>query len=443
MKRPRILILGAAGRDFHNFNVVYRDDPAWEVAAFTAAQIPNIAGRRYPPDLAGRLYPEGIPIHPETDLEVLIERLRIDEVVFSYSDVSHEEVMHRASRALAKGAHFRLLSARSTMLASRRPVIAVLAARTGSGKSPVTRRIAQLVREAGLRPGIVRHPMPYGDLSRQAVQRFATRADLQEARCTIEEREEYEPHLAMGNVVYAGVDYERILRRVEEESDLIVWDGGNNDTSFYRADLEVVVLDPHRAGHERTYHPGEVNFLRADVFVIGKVDTADPTKVAQVKRTAREGNPRALQVEAEFPIQVELPERLRGKRVLVIEDGPTLTHGGMAFGAGVLAARKYGASELVDPRPYAVGSLRETFLRYPHLDRVLPAVGYGPDQCRELEETIRRTPCDGIVVATPVDLREIVRIDQPCARVTYGLREIGRPSLSEALRGVIGKAKRP
>ncbi|MBI3854238.1 MAG: GTPase [Planctomycetes bacterium] len=433
MGRTRIVILGAAGRDFHNFNVVFREDVTVEVVAFTAAQIPGIEDRRYPPDLAGPLYPEGIPILPESRLAELIRERRIDQAVFSYSDVSHEDVMHKASIVVAAGADFRLLSARSTMIKSKKPVISLCAVRTGSGKSPAARRIAALIRSRGRRVGVIRHPMPYGDLSRQAVQRFVTARDLAEANCTIEEREEYEPHLAAGGIVYAGVDYEKILRLAEAEADVILWDGGNNDTSFYAPDLEIVVLDPHRAGHERSYYPGEVNFLRAGVFLLNKVDSADPALVDAVLRNARAFNPRAKIIRCAMPVTVDQPERIRGKRVLVIEDGPTLTHGGMAFGAGVLAARKHGAAEIVDPRPQAVGSIADAFARYPHLDKVLPALGYGAAQIRELEETIRRVACDLVLIATPVDLRRLLTIDRPACRVSYELEEIGKPDLGDVI----------
>ncbi len=439
MSRTKTVILGAAGRDFHNFNVAFRDDPQVDVLAFTAAQIPGIDERRYPPDLAGRLYPEGIPIVPEASLAELIVDRHVDQVVFSYSDVSHEDVMHKASLAVAWGADFRLLSARSTMLVAHKPVVSLCAVRTGCGKSPAARRVAALLRQHGKRVAVVRHPMPYGDLSRQAVQRFATEGDLVAADCTIEEREEYEPHLAAGNVVFAGVDYERILRRAEEEADVILWDGGNNDTPFFAPDLEIVLLDPHRAGHERTYYPGEVNFLRADVLLVNKVDSADPSATDLVRRNARAYNPRAQVIPCTMPVTVDRPEALRGRRVLVIEDGPTLTHGGMAFGAGTLAAQKHGAAELVDPRPYAVGSIALAYRRYPHLERVLPALGYGADQCRELEETIRRVPCDVVLVATPVDLRHLVPIAQPSCRASYELAELGHPDVGDVIAGFVRK----
>jgi predicted GTPase len=431
--RTKVLIMGAAGRDFHNFNVVFRDDPSHEVVAFTAAQIPNIEGRRYPPELAGSLYAGGIPIHPESDLEFLIESRGIDEVVFSYSDVSHQHVMHVASRAIAKGADFKLLGGNATMLASEKPVVSVCAIRTGCGKSPAARRIAGVLRHRGLRVGVVRHPMPYGDLSKQIAQRFAALEDLADARCTIEEMEEYEPHLRNGDVVYAGVDYGRILSMAEAEADIIVWDGGNNDLPFFIPDLEIVVLDPHRAGDELAYFPGEVNFLRADVFILNKLDTADLARVSQVRRNVERLNPKARVIDAAMPVTVDDPEKIRGRRVLVIEDGPTLTHGGMSFGAGVMAARKYGAQSLVDPRPLARGSIRETLASHPHIRDALPAMGYGEQQIRDLEETLRGAPCDLVMIATPVDLRRIVKISQPTCRVGYELEEIGSPDLAQVL----------
>jgi predicted GTPase len=441
MERIRVLIMGAAGRDFHNFNVAFRQNPRYEVAAFTAAQIPNIAGRTYPPSLAGALYPEGIPIHPEAELESLIEARRIDRVVFAYSDVSHEEVMHAASRVIASGADFALLGPRATMIPSRKPVVSVCAVRTGAGKSPAVRAIARRLRDERLRAVVVRHPMPYGDLAKQAVQRFESLEDLKRADCTIEEMEEYAPHLREGGVVYAGVDYERIIRQAEGEADVILWEGGNNDLPFLRSDLEIVLVDPHRAGHERTYFPGEANLLRADVLILTKVDTAGAAQIDAVRANIRTYNPHAVVLESSMPVAIDHPERVRGARVLVIEDGPTLTHGGMTFGAGVLAARQAGARELVDPRRYAVGSLADTFARYPHLGNVLPAMGYGAGQIDELAETIRRTDCDTVVIATPADLRRVIEIRQPSCRVTYEFQERAGPSLREVLRDVIAKAR--
>ena len=433
MSRKRTLIMGAAGRDFHNFNVYFRDNPDYQVVAFTATQIPNIEGRRYPPELAGSLYPEGIPIYPETELSDLIRRLQADQVIFAYSDVSHEYVMHKASQVLAAGADFRLMGADSTMLKSCKPVVAVCAVRTGCGKSQTTRHVCGVLQQMGKRAVVVRHPMPYGDLVAQAVQRFATYEDLDRHKCTIEEREEYEPHLDRGVVVYAGVDYEPILRQAEEEADVVVWDGGNNDMPFYRPDLLIVVVDPHRPGHELRYHPGETNLRMADVAVINKVDTASPEGVTQVRESVQTVNPSAVVVEAASPIFVEAPEAIRGKRVLVIEDGPTLTHGEMAYGAGVVAARRFGAAELVDPRPYAVRSIAATYEKYPHTGPLLPAMGYGDEQVRDLEETINAAECDLVLVATPIDLRRLVHVRHPMDRVRYELQVIGRPTLQEAL----------
>lgn len=427
-----VVIMGAAGRDFHNFNVVFRNNPVYRVVAFTAAQIPNIAGRTYPPELSGTLYPNGIPILPESDLETIIAAHDVHQAVFAYSDVSHDYVMHNASRVLAAGADFRLLGPHATMLRSSKPVISVCAVRTGSGKSPVARAIAEWLRASGRRVAVVRHPMPYGDLVRQAVQRFATIGDLDQADCTIEEREEYEPHIMEGQVVYAGVDYERILRRAELEADVILWDGGNNDVPFIESDLEIVLVDPHRAGHERQYFPGEVNLLRADVIVLTKVDTADPDQVEAVRRVIQVANPQAPIVESRMPLNVDRPDLVRGKRVLVIEDGPTVSHGGMAYGAGVLAAQRHEAAALVDPRPSAVGSLRETFEAHPHLECLLPAMGYGPKQLRDLEQTIKRVDCDLVLIATPVDLRRLISITQSTARVTYYFEETG-----DTLHGIV------
>lgn len=438
----RIAILGAAGRDFHNFNVCFRGDPDCRVIAFTAAQIPEIAGRRYPPELAGPFYPDGIPIVPEEQLEELIVRHKVGTAVFSYSDVSHNQVMDLASRAIAAGADFVLLGADRTMLPSRVPVISVCAVRTGCGKTPVSRRVVQLLKEMDVRPVVVRHPMPYGDLARQAVQRFASFADLDLHKCTIEEREEYEPHLRDGTIVYAGVDYQRILAEAEKEAGVIVWDGGNNDTPFFHSDLEIVVADPHRAGHELLYYPGEVNLLRAEVVVINKVDSALEANVEIVRRNVRERNPKAHVIEAASRITVERPESMRGAKVLVIEDGPTLTHGQMAYGAGVVAARQTGAAELVDPRPYAVGSLRDVFAHFAQIGPVLPAMGYSKKQLSELEETVRRTPCDLVLVATPIDLGRIIRISQPTVRVTYDVVERSALTLSQVVREFVAERVR-
>ena len=418
-----VVIMGAAGRDFHNFNVVFRNNTAYRVVAFTAAQIPNIAGRTYPPELAGPLYPNGIPILPEENLESIIASHAVDQVVFAYSDVSHEHVMHEASRALAAGADFGLLGPHVTMLRSCKPVISVCAVRTGAGKSPTVRAMAGWLRESGWRVAVVRHPMPYGNLARQAVQRFAVLDDLDRADCTIEEREEYEPHLRQGQVIFAGIDYERILRHAESEADVLLWDGGNNDVPFFAPNLEIVLVDPHRAGHERRYFPGEVNLLRADVIVIAKADTADSAQVQAVHRSSGTANPKAQIIESAMPLAVEQPDLVTGKRVLVVEDGPTVSHGGMAYGAGVLAAKRYGAAALVDPRPAAVGSLRGTFQNNPHLDCLLPAMGYSAEQLRDLEETIKVVDCDLVLIATPVDLKRLINITQPTVRVSYEFEE--------------------
>jgi predicted GTPase len=433
MVRTRILIMGAAGRDFHNFNTFFRGNERYEVVAFTATQIPNIEGRSYPPELGGELYPNGIPIYAEQDLEDLIREHSIDQVVFAYSDVSHEYVMHAASRVLAAGADFRLMGSNATMLESRKPVVAVCAVRTGSGKSQTTRHVCDLLQKMGHRVVAIRHPMPYGDLAAQKVQRFAEYRDLDLQDCTIEEREEYEPHIARGVVVYAGVDYADILHEAEQEADVIVWDGGNNDLPFFRPDLHIVVADPHRAGHELTYYPGESNLRAADVVVLNKIDTADLANIAEVRRNVRSVNPGAAIVEAASPIDVDDPAAIQGKRVLVVEDGPTLTHGDMAYGAGVVAAERFGAAEILDPRPYAVGSIAETFAKYPKTGPVLPAMGYGEAQVHELEETINATPCDLVIIGTPIDLRRVVNIKHPADRVRYELQVIGRPTLEEIL----------
>jgi len=433
MPTRKLLILGAAGRDFHNFNVVFRDDRDSEVVAFTATQIPNIAERRYPAVLAGEAYPEGIPIHPEEDLEKLIREHAVDEVVFSYSDVSHELVMHLAARAVAAGADFRLLGAERTMVRSRAPVVSICAVRTGCGKSQTTRRVVEVLRAAGKKVVVVRHPMPYGDLARQAVQRFGSYDDLERHRCTIEEREEYEPHLTRGTVVFAGVDYAAILAEAEKEADVVVWDGGNNDLPFFRPDLEIVVLDPHRPGHETRYWPGEANLRRADVAVINKMSTAEADGIERVRASIRELNPRARVIEADSPVTLSDPAAVRGKRVLVVEDGPTLTHGEMSYGAGVVAAREHGAAAIVDPRPFAVESIAETYRKYPATGPVLPAMGYGERQVRDLEATIRAADCDTVLIGTPIDLRRLIEVDKPMVRVTYDLVERGKPDLAEVL----------
>ncbi len=433
MKKTRVVIMGAAGRDFHNFNVYFRNNPDYKVIAFTATQIPNIEGRRYPPQLAGTLYPAGISIHPESELESLIHEHNVDQVVFAYSDVSHEYVMHKASQVIAAGADFRLMGARETMLKAKVPVISVCAVRTGSGKSQTSRRTSDLLREMGKKLVVVRHPMPYGDLVRQACQRFATYEDLDKHDCTIEEREEYEPHLDRGSIVYAGVDYEQILRQAEQEADVILWDGGNNDLPFYKPDLHIVVTDPLRAGHELRYHPGEANLRLADVVIINKIESAGPEKVAEVRQNIVSLNPSATIIEAASPIFVQDPQAIHGARVLVIEDGPTLTHGEMAYGAGYVTARRFGAVEIIDPRPYAVGSIAETFRKYPNTGPILPAMGYGTHQIQELQDTINATPCDLVIVATPIDLRRVLRMKPPSERVRYELQEIGRPTLKDVL----------
>jgi predicted GTPase len=429
----RVIILGAAGRDFHDFNVLFRNDPAYEVVAFTATQIPDIANRRYPPDLAGPLYPQGIPIVDEGEVETLIRERAVDIAVFSYSDISHLNLMHLASRVLAAGADFWLPGGRHTELPAHVPVVSICAVRTGCGKSPVARRVLAELCKLGWKPVVVRHPMPYGDLRVEAVQRFATLEDLTLNQCTIEEREEYEPHIVRGTVVYAGVDYEAILRRAEQEADLILWDGGNNDTPFFRSDLEIVVADPHRAGHELTYFPGEVNLRRAQIIVINKVNTAPSASVDTVRQNVRRHNPRATVIETACRVTVEDPEAIKGRHVLVVEDGPTLTHGEMPYGAGVVAAQQYWAASRVDPRPHAVGSIRHAFEKYPHLHDLLPAMGYSEMQRRELEETINRTPCDVVLVATPVDLGRLLRLNKPCVRVAYEVEELTQPTLADVL----------
>lgn len=436
-QRPvRTIIAGAAGRDFHDFNTVFRSDESHQVVAFTATQIPNIEGRLYPPALSGPLYPQGIRIYPESELTELIQKYEADEVVFSYSDVSHEYVMHLASRVLAAGAGFRLLSPRATMIKSSRPIVSVCAVRTGSGKSQTSRRVLDILKgELGYQRVVaVRHPMPYGDLAAQSVQRFANHEDMDKAHCTIEEREEYEPYIERGAVIFAGVDYEAILRKAEEEADVIIWDGGNNDLPFYRSDFHIVVVDPHRPGHEVRYHPGEANLRMADVVVINKIDTADAQGVNTVLNNIRAVNPSAVIVRGASPLSVEDPDGIRGKRVLVIEDGPTLTHGEMAYGAGVVAAQQFGAAEIVDPHPYAVRTIADTYRKYPSTGAVLPAMGYGREQMDDLEETINRTPVDMVIIATPIDLGRLIDIDKPNQRVRYELQEIGRPTLSELLQ---------
>ncbi len=433
MEKKRILIMGAAGRDFHNFNTFFRENDAYEVVAFTATQIPDIDGRVYPAQLAGDSYPNGIPIYSENDLDQLIVKHDIDQVVFAYSDVPHEYVMHKASQVIAAGADYVLMGWKNTMLASTKPVVSICAVRTGSGKSQTTRRVCDVLRSMGKQVVAIRHPMPYGDLVKQACQRFASYEDLDRYECTIEEREEYEPHIDRGVIVYAGVDYEQILRQAEQEADVIVWDGGNNDLPFYKPDLHIVVVDPHRAGHELTYHPGEANLRMADVVVINKIDTANLDGIARVRENVYSVNPNAELIEAASPIFVDDPGAIQGKRVLVVEDGPTLTHGEMAYGAGVVAARRFGAAELIDPRPYTVRSITATYKKYPGIGVLLPAMGYGEKQVQDLQETINATPCDLVIVATPIDLRRVVEIDHPTQRVRYELQEIGKPTLQDIL----------
>ncbi|MEO0285946.1 MAG: cyclic 2,3-diphosphoglycerate synthase [candidate division WOR-3 bacterium] len=432
--KKRVIIMGAAGRDFHNFNVFFRDNEEFEVVAFTATQIPDIAGRKYPPELAGKLYPEGVPIYHEDELEELIKKYKVDFVVFAYSDVSHEYVMNRASRAMAAGASFMLLGPEHTMIKSSKPVISVCAVRTGSGKSQTTRKVAEILKKLGKKTVVIRHPMPYGDLTKQVVQRFGSHEDLDKHNCTIEEREEFEPHIDRGNVVYAGVDYEKILRQAEQEADVILWDGGNNDFPFFKPDLHIVVADPHRPGHEVTYHPGETNLRMADVIIINKIETAYPEDIQVVRENARASNHKAIIIEAASPIFVEDHEKIKGKKVLVIEDGPTLTHGEMAYGAGYVAAEKYGAAEIVDPRPYAVGSIKETYEKYTQLEVILPAMGYSPKQLKELEDTINSVPADLVIVATPINLGKILNLNKPYVRVRYELQEIGKPDLEDIIR---------
>jgi predicted GTPase len=425
--------MGAAGRDFHNFNTVYRNNDDYIVVAFTATQIPNIEGRLYPPELAGKNYPDGIKIYEESKLPQLIKELKVDEVVFSYSDVPFNYVMTKASIVNSAGADFKLLDANKTMIKSSKPVIAVLAVRTGSGKSQTSRKIVNILRDAGKKVVAVRHPMPYGDLVKQKVQRFGTYEDLKKHDCTIEEIEEYEPHVARGGVIYAGVDYEAILREAEKEAEIVLWDGGNNDTSFYKADLTFTVADPHRPGHEMTYYPGNTSLRMADVVVINKIDSADPENVQKVKKNIREVNPGAKIIEAESTVTAENPELIKGKRVLVIEDGPTLTHGEMKYGAGTIAAQRLGASDIVDPRPYTVDSITETFKKYPDIGILLPAMGYGEKQMKDLEETINKTDCDSVVIGTPIDLGRLLKINKPSTRVKYDLTEIGNITLETVL----------
>ena len=434
MSLTKVIIMGAAGRDFHNFNTFFRDNDDYQVVAFTATQIPNIEGRKYPAELAGKLYPKGIDIYPEDKLEELIEKHDVDEVVFSYSDVPYNYVMSRSAIANKAGADFKLMGPKRTMLKSSKPVIAICAVRTGSGKSQTTRHVVKLLRANGKRVVSIRHPMPYGNLVKQKVQRFASLEDLDKHDCTIEEREEYEPHIVSGNVIYAGVDYEAIIREAEKEADIIIWDGGNNDLPFYQTDMHITVVDPHRPGHELTYYPGEANLRMADVIVINKMDTASPENINLVKNSIYKTNPSATVIEASSPIFVDDHKMIQGKRVLAVEDGPTLTHGEMTYGAAVVAAEKYDASEIVDPRPYTVGTITDTFKKYPGIGKLLPAMGYGNQQIRDLEKTINQTQCDVVLIGTPIDLRKLVNLNKPAMRVTYELQEIGKPDFKDVLK---------
>ena len=442
MQKIKVVIMGAAGRDFHNFNVYFRNNSAYEVVAFTATQIPGIEGRTYPPELAGPNYPKGIPIYPEEELPKIIKEHDIDQVIFAYSDVSHEYVMHKASIVLASGADFRLMGPKTTMLRAKVPVVSVGAVRTGSGKSQTSRQVAKILKNKGLRGVVIRHPMPYGDLRKQVWERFASYEDLDKYECTIEEREEYEPHIDNGIIVYAGVDYGKILEEAEKEADVIVWDGGNNDLPFYKPDLHIVVADPHRAGHEITYHPGEANLRMANIVIINKVDTADPKNVEKVKENVRWVNPNALVLDAASPITADKPELIKGRRALVIEDGPTITHGNMPYGAATIIAKRLGASEIVDPKPYASGSIKAAYKKYVHLGAILPALGYGEKQVAELKETIDRTPCDVVVIGTPIDLRRVMTINKPTVRVKYELQVLGPISLEQVLEEFLQRGKK-
>ena len=434
MQKKKVIIMGAAGRDFHNFNTYFRDNEEFEVVAFTATQIPNIDGRKYPSELAGNLYPNGIKIYDEKELSNLIKENNIDEVIFSYSDVTHERVMHNASLVNALGPDFRLLGNDKTMIKSTKPLISITATRTGCGKSQTSRKVVEILTEMGKKVVSIRHPMPYGNLNEQKVQRFAKLSDLEKNKCTIEEMEEYEPHINMGSIIYAGVDYEAILREAEKEADVIVWDGGNNDTSFYKPDLSIVVVDPHRVGHETRYYPGEANLNMADIIVINKIDTANLKDINELRATIRKQNPGAVVVDGASPISVENTDLIKNKTVLIVEDGPTLTHGEMKYGAGTVAAIKYGAKEIIDPRPFTVGSITNTFIKYPEIGKLLPAMGYGKQQMKDLEKTIAKTDCDSVIIGTPIDLRRVINIKKPSVRVTYDLQEIGKPTLKELIQ---------
>jgi predicted GTPase len=443
VRRRKVIIMGAAGRDFHNFNTLYRNNESIDVVAFTATQIPDIDGRRYPASLAGKLYPKGIPIFEEAELIDLIKKHDVEEVIFSYSDVSYQYVMEKAAHVMAAGARFAVEGGTPTMIKSSKPVIAIGAIRTGSGKSQTTRRVAEVLKEMGKKVVAIRHPMPYGDLEKQVSMRFATYKDLDKFNCTIEEREEFEPHIDRGNTIYAGVDYEKIIRQAEKEADVILWDGGNNDMPFYKPDLMITVVDPHRPGHENTYYPGQNNLLLADVVVINKIDSATPENVERVRRNIVKYNPTAVIIDGASPLTVDNPGIIRGKRVLVVEDGPTLTHGEMKYGAGVVAAQKFGAAVLVDPRPWTVKSITDTFKKYPDIGTLLPAMGYGAQQVADMEATINKCECDVVVIATPIDLSRIMKIKKPVVRVGYNLQEIGSPNFPEVLKsffkGALGK----
>lgn len=434
MVKKKVIIMGAAGRDFHNFNVFFRDNKEYEVVAFTATQIPGIDDKKYPPELAGGMYPDGIPIYSEDELAELIEKYNVKEVILAYSDLSHEDVMHKASKVLACGADFRLMGTKNTMISSKVPIISICAVRTGCGKSQTTRKVCDILRSKGKRVVAIRHPMPYGDLVKQSVQRYETLEDLDKNDCTIEEREEYEPHINQGTIVYAGVDYGKILSEAEKEADIIVWDGGNNDFSFYKDDLLIVVMDPHRPNHEMLYYPGETNFRMADVLIINKIGTATRENVNILRKNIENINPEAMVIEAESTVSVEDPQQIRGKRVLVVEDGPSVTHGQMPYGAGEIASEKYHAADTVDPRPHAVGSIKETFEKYPHLEKILPAMGYSDGQVAELQETINACDCDVVVAGTPIDLSRVVSVNKPIVRVKYELQEIGEPNLETVLK---------
>lgn len=439
--KKRVLIMGAAGRDFHNFNTYFRDNKDYEVVCFTATQIPDIEGRKYPASLAGKLYKKGIPIYDEKDLEKLIKKHKIDIAVFSYSDVPHQYLMEKASDVQNAGASFMLLGPKDTMVKSKKPVISIVAARTGCGKSQTTRRVSEILKAKGYKLVAIRHPMPYGDLAKQKVQRFASIKDLKKHKCTIEEMEEYEPHINIGTIVYAGVDYEAIVRQAEKEADIILWDGGNNDFSFYQSDLTITVVDPHRPGHELSYYPGAVNTRLADVIVINKIDSAEPDYVQELRENIASVNPNAIVVDGASPVSVEKPSVIRNKKVLVVEDGPTLTHGEMQYGAGVVAAMRFGAKEIIDPHPYAVGEIKKTYEKYTEAGPILPAMGYSPKQIKDLEKTINKVKCDAVVIATPIDLRRLVKINKPSVRVGYELQEIGQPDLEVVLSDFIKKKR--